>query len=57
MLVISSLYLWYLEDWNDKAGLIEHLKAYAEGDLATTLQDFKGEIADAYDWSLNDAEY
>ena len=52
--VVSSIYFWYQEDFgNSEAGVLEHLRKYAEGDLAEALQNFDGSIDHEYDWSLN----
>jgi len=55
-LYVSSIYDWFEEDFGgDDAGVIAHLKRYAEGDLAAGLQDITRIAGDAYDWRLNDA--
>ena len=52
--VVSSIYYWYHEDFgNSDAGVLKHLRRYAEGDLAKMLQDFDGSLDHDYDWSLN----
>ena len=52
--VVSSIYYWYHEDFgNSEAGVLEHLRKYAEGDLADQLRDFDGSIDHEYDWTLN----
>ena len=52
--VVSSIYYWYQEDFgNSEAGVLEHLRKYAEGDLAEQLRDFDGSLDHEYDWSLN----
>ena len=52
--VVSSIYYWYHEDFgNSEAGVLEHLRKYAEGELAEQLRDFDGSIDHEYDWSLN----
>ena len=54
-LKVSSLYLWYREDFgDDDAGVIAHLRRYADPTLAAEL-DRTARVADGgYDWSLND---
>lgn len=54
-LVVSSIYKWYAADFGaSEAGVLAHLKAYADPPLARMLQG-PTSIADyAYDWSLND---
>jgi hypothetical protein len=53
---VSSIYVWFKDDFGgDDAGVIRHLMAYADPDLAMRLQRV-GEIGgDGYDWRLNDA--
>jgi len=52
--VVSSIYYWYHEDFgNSDAGVLEHLRKYAEGDLADQLHDFDGSLDHEYDWTLN----
>jgi hypothetical protein len=55
-LTVSKIYTWYQEDFGDSdAGVIRHLKRYADPELAQAL-DGVSEIADSrYDWSLNEA--
>ena len=55
-LVVSSLYVWYREDFGGSdAGVVEHLRQYATGELAAGLAGYAGGLADGYDWSLNGA--
>ena len=55
-LTVSKIYTWYQEDFdNSDAGVIRHLRQYADEKLAAALDDVS-EIADSrYDWSLNEA--
>ncbi|MEE9587488.1 MAG: DUF547 domain-containing protein [Hyphomicrobiaceae bacterium] len=52
---VSKIYRWYGEDFGgDKAGILQHLRKYAQGPLAAKLEAIE-DIGDyAYDWSLND---
>lgn len=54
-LVVSSIYDWYQKDFGgNEAGVIAHLKSYADPPLAKKLEGATS-IADyAYNWSLND---
>lgn len=53
---VSSIYRWFREDFgNSDAGVIEHLRRYANADLAPRLASVTRVAEDAYDWSLNDA--
>ena len=55
-LVVSSLYNWYSEDFGgNEAGILAHLKRYADPKTTRILKAAK-EIDDyEYDWTLNDA--
>lgn len=53
---VSSLYVWYIDDFGgDDAGVIRHLMAYAEPEVAMRLQALDAIAGHGYDWSLNDA--
>ena len=55
-LVVSSIYRWYQEDFGGSdRGVINHLMAYAEPDLAMSLQHFDRIAGDDFEWRLNDA--
>jgi hypothetical protein len=55
-LVVSSIYKWYKEDFgNTDAGVIDHLRRYAEPALSARLREITRISADRYDWALNDA--
>lgn len=52
-LVTSSIYDWFKEDFGDNnAGVLAHLKQYAEPGLAASLDGFDS-FDDYYDWTLN----
>ena len=54
LIIISSLYKWYSEDFGKtEQNIIKHLYSYADEKLASRLQNFKGTIDYEYDWSLN----
>lgn len=54
-LATSSIYKWFREDFGySAAGVVAHLRQYAEDDLATALSDIRSIADDRYDWSLND---
>jgi len=55
-LIVSSIFRWYKTDFggSDRA-VIRHLMAYAEPELAMTLQRFDRINGDMFDWRLNDA--
>ena len=53
-MVLSSVYDWFKEDFGgSEEGILEHLRLYAEGELAESLREFEGAIDYEYDWSLN----
>lgn len=54
LIVISSIYQWYSEDFGKtERDIINHLHGYADEKLAGRLQNFKGIVDYDYDWSLN----
>lgn len=56
-LVVSKIYRWYREDFGgSEAGVISHLRRYAEPALSARLDAAGGIDGYAYDWSLNDVE-
>ena len=57
-LVVSSIYLWFIEDFGgNDAGILAHLRRYASASKQAELSPFKvlGDNSDRYDWGLNDA--
>lgn len=55
--VVSKIYDWFIEDFGDsEAGVLRHLRKYAEGDLAAALDELNSLHDVEYDWSLNDVE-
>lgn len=54
-LTVSKIYSWFDEDFGDsEAGILKHLKTYADAGLAAKLKSFDHINSYAYDWSLND---
>lgn len=54
-LVVSSIYVWYQVDFGDSTGgVLEHLRQYAEGELARRLAGYDGGLDHEYRWELND---
>lgn len=54
-LTVSSIYEWFQADFGgSERGVIEHLRQYADGDLAARLEDRAGYDDHRYDWTLND---
>jgi hypothetical protein len=53
-LFVSSIYKWFIADFGgDDAGVIQHLKQYAEPELRAALEKTSSIGGDNYDWSLN----
>lgn len=55
-LKVSSIYVWFQEDFGSTEGLMQHWQKYASGSLAQSLQSYTGGLSHDYDWRLNDAE-
>ena len=53
-LKVSSIYSWFQDDFGgSSAGVIQHLRQFAKGDLARQLAEYNGGLDDDYDWDLN----
>jgi len=53
---VSSIYVWFKEDFGDSdAGVLSHLRAYAEPELERALAGVERIAGHDYDWTLNDA--
>jgi len=56
-LVVSKIYDWYQVDFGDSdAGVVQHLRLYAEGELSKRLASWKSGLGSDYDWRLNQPE-
>ena len=56
-LVVSSVYEWYKDDFGgDDAGIIAHLRQYADLPLTAILDGATRIRDDRYDWAINDAD-
>ena len=54
-LTVSSIYQWFQPDFGGSdAGVIEHLKKYADPALEKKLTGIARIDADQYDWNLNE---
>ena len=54
-LTVSSIYDWFKEDFgNSDAGVIAHLKMYADDELKMQLNTVQKISGDDYDWTLNE---
>ena len=52
--IVSKIYAWFVEDFGgDEAGVVAHLKAYAEGATLERLEGLESLADTDYDWSLN----
>jgi Protein of unknown function, DUF547 len=55
-LVVSSIYVWFQTDFGGSdTGVIDHIRRYAEPDLANRLAKVTRIADHTYDWRLNDA--
>lgn len=53
---VSSLYYWYREDFGkSEAGLLQHLRRFADPSLKQRLEMGMPFVDQGYDWTLNDA--
>ena len=49
-----KIFEWYQDDYGgNEAGVLLHLKKYAKGNLANSLNEDELEIVYHYDWRLN----
>jgi hypothetical protein len=56
-LTVSSIYVWFRSDFGgNDAGVIAHLKKYAEPALKKKLAEVDEIDGDTYDWTLNDSK-
>ena len=55
LLTLSSIYKWFREDFGGaEAGVMEHLRRYADTPLRDELGTYRGKVKYRYDWSLNE---
>ncbi len=52
-LLVSSIYIWFNDDFGGDEGVVRHLKRYAEPPLANALKKTSAIDDDHYDWMLN----
>lgn len=53
-LQVSSIYIWFQADFGgSRESVLTHLRQYASGRLAETLQSYRGDLEHDYDWRLN----
>lgn len=50
---VSSIYVWFADDFGGEKGVIKHLKQYAKPELRTALNTIDSIDDDHYDWDLN----
>lgn len=53
--VVSSIYVWFQDDFGGDAGVLAHLRRFAGDDLKARLESVTDIGGHRYDWSLNDA--
>jgi hypothetical protein len=53
-LTLSSIYNWFVSDFDQHGGVLKHIRRYADADLAARLDGVEKVNDYAYDWSLND---
>ena len=54
-LTVSSIYIWFKADFGGSdAGILSHLRKYADPALAQKLASLRSIEKDQYDWRLND---
>ena len=54
-LYVSKIYDWFVEDFGgDEKSVLDHLRRYADPELAKSLADFAARDGTRYDWGLND---
>lgn len=52
-LIVSSIYLWFEQDFRPVGGVLAHLQRHAEPGLAARLEAFNSIDDHQYDWTLN----
>lgn len=53
---VSSIYAWFREDFgDDDKAVLDHIRLYADADLAAALEGRTRINRNEYDWALNDA--
>lgn len=56
-LVVSSIYSWFQDDFGgDDAGVLKHVRRYANDALKSKLEGITGIGDNRYDWTLNEAK-
>ncbi len=53
---LSKIYQWFAADFGDRAGLIDHLREYANPSLLADIERAPKVRAYRYDWALNEAK-
>jgi len=52
-LQVSSIYVWFSDDFGGEAGVLKHFRQFAEPPLANALQRVSAIDDDYYNWNLN----
>lgn len=53
---VSSIYVWFQDDFGGERGVIEHVRRHAAAPLARVLAGIAAIDGHDYDWTLNDAQ-
>jgi hypothetical protein len=53
VLHVSSIYVWFAEDFGGEAGVLKHLARYARADLANRIRQLTTTAGHTYNWNLN----
>jgi len=54
-LYLSTIFIWYGDDFGDEAGIVAYVRRYADPELAAALGGIRAFSDGGYDWALNDA--
>ena len=55
-LKVSSIYVWFQEDFGSAEGLMQHWQQYANPKLTDALEKYNGGLTHDFDWRLNGAD-
>jgi len=53
---VSSIYVWFQDDFGGERGVIEHVRRYADPPLSQVVSGIAAIDGHDYDWTLNDAQ-
>ena len=55
LLHVSSIYVWFADDFGGEEGVLRHLARYARPELSQRIEKLTATAGHSYDWRLNDA--